>query len=318
MHSIFTRLLILLTICYGCGRMDHQLDNVLSDGSTQTTSIGCHTLLGFPVFCLINNNVVRHVEVEKIVETVVETIVVEEKRVEVPIEKIVRTVVYLTEMEDEQEIVDIVETVIDEIDDYIPPEGFREVPIEEVVEEVIEVVEQTPPDPVAVGSPPIGNTPPVVEQTPPNSIGNNPPVVKQTLSDAIGDNLPVVQQTPPNAIGDDNSPIVVRQPPNSIGDNPVIQPLSNPTANSQPAANSQPTARAASSGGKWCLVEYYEHGEMNETGTASSVHTKDIDALLREDEANGDKMMMRKSTNCSYATDTAALAAQDKLHGFID
>ena len=177
---------IFLTTIFGCDRVSNSTHTLLPDGGTQTVAVSCHTFLGFPVLCWVVNNTVRHVEVETIVEKIVEVVVVEEKRTEVPVETIIERVVYITEIGETQEILDIVEYTVGAIREYIPPEGFKEVPISDVTEEVIEIIESTPP---AIQPPVQGRSSnvisPPVQQNPPN--GAQPPAIQ-----------PTVRQNPPN------------------------------------------------------------------------------------------------------------------------
>lgn len=136
---------IFLTTLLGCDRVSNSTHTFLPDGGTQTVAVSCQTFLGFPVLCWVLNNTVRHVEVETIVEKIVDVAVIEERRTEVPIETIIERVVYITEIGETQGILDIVEYTVGAIREYIPPEGFKEVPISDVTEEVIEIIESTPP-----------------------------------------------------------------------------------------------------------------------------------------------------------------------------
>ena len=171
-------IMILFTTIFGCDRVNNYSHTVLPDGSTQTVAVSCHTLLGIPVLCWVVHDTVRHVEVETIIEKIVEGVVVEEKRIDVPVEKLIERVVYITEIGETQEIQDIVEYTVSAIGAYIPPEGFKEVPISDVAAEVVKIIESTPPAiqrPVQQESPNVD--PPIVVRQPPNV--DPPTVVRQ-------------------------------------------------------------------------------------------------------------------------------------------
>ena len=140
----FLAFILLLVMVAGCGEIRGQYHKVVSPDEIQTTRFYCTTVLNLPVLCYIYEKTKITIRIVDIVIEVVERVVIEEKRVEVPIETIVNEV-YVVHRDKEVDLESIIVEVERRVRASIPHISLARVDVPVLVAEVSQaVLESTP------------------------------------------------------------------------------------------------------------------------------------------------------------------------------
>ena len=170
---------IALALVLACGRIDKQYSKILSENSTQTTTVQCATLFGIPYLCLVKKDtdtdvieyidVIEYVTVIEFIEVIVEKTVIEERIEYVPYEVIVEKFVEKAENVNApyslpQAVADAVVIVKEEVPQQYVSNATPQSVVTSVIDYIPEIVTSLPPPP-----------PPIVTLPPPPSVTKLPP-----------------------------------------------------------------------------------------------------------------------------------------------
>ena len=136
-------LLFVVTIL-GCGEIRGQYHRIVTPDEIQATRFYCTTILTIPVLCGVHVKTEITIRITDIVIEVVERIVIEERRVEVPIETIVNEV-YVVHRDKKVDLEAIVAEVERRVKASIPAQDLVHVDFPILVAEVSQSVIQSTP-----------------------------------------------------------------------------------------------------------------------------------------------------------------------------
>lgn len=128
-------IIIIITLLTGCGEYGDRIQNILSPDEVEDIEINCTHVFGIPLICGVKHERTITERVEIIVTEVVDIIVEVEVIREIVTEIIVTKfqTIYITT---EPELHVIVSEVIEKVKELVPEENIKDVPLDEIVEEV--------------------------------------------------------------------------------------------------------------------------------------------------------------------------------------